>query len=65
MVIFYLYFQAIAERADEETETLLVEIDCLTSQVMRETSLWNLQNVAERTCEDETNLDYETMKSSY
>ena len=60
-----MYFQAIAEKSDEETETLLVEIDCLTSQVMRETSLWNLQSAAERKCEDETNLDYETMKSSY
>ena len=28
---------------DEETDDLLVEIESLTSQVLRETSLWNLQ----------------------
>ena len=36
------------EAVDEETDDLLVEIDCLTSQVMRETSLWTLQIHAER-----------------
>ena len=30
------------EEGDAETEDLLVEIECLTSQVLRETSLWNL-----------------------
>jgi hypothetical protein len=29
--------------ADVETEDFLVEIECLTSQVLRETSLWNLK----------------------
>ena len=57
---------------DEETDDLLVEIECLTSQVMRETSLWNLQIHAERVFEDNSevvkyedeykdNPDYELM----
>ena len=56
----------------EETDDLLVEKECLTSQVMRETSLWNLQIHAERVVEDNSevvkyedeykdNPDYELM----
>lgn len=37
----------IKEDGDGETEDLLVEIDCLTSRVLRETSLWNLHSQAE------------------
>ena len=61
-----------SDTVDEETDDLLVEIECLTSQVMRETSLWNLQIHAEGEFEDisevveydyeyKDNPDYESM----
>ena len=31
------------DNQDADTENFLVEIDCLTSKVLRETSLWNIQ----------------------
>jgi len=37
---------------DEETDDLLVEIECLTTRVLRETSLWNLQNYQASECQD-------------
>ena len=40
---FYNNFIKEDDTADAETENLLVKIDCLTSKVLRETSLWNLQ----------------------
>ena len=43
----------VSDTVDEETDDLLVEIECLTSQVMRETSLWNLKIHAERGVEDD------------
>ena len=61
-----------SDTVDEETDDLLVEIECLTSQVMRETSLWNFQIHAEGEFEDscamveydddyKDNPDYESM----
>ena len=51
-----LYFQELGHErdvlVDEETDDLLVEIECLTTQVLRETSLWNLQNYQARECVD-------------
>jgi len=32
------------DNQDADTENFLVEIDCLTSKVLRETSLWNIQS---------------------
>ena len=62
----------VSDTVFEETDDLLVEKECLTSQVMRETSLWNLQIHAEREFEDscevvecdeeyKDNHDYESM----
>ena len=75
MALILSYLQCPAgdesETVDEETDDLLVEIECLTSQVMRETSLWNLQIHAERGFENnydnmvkykyKDNHDYESM----
>ena len=51
-----LYFQELGHErdvlVDEETDDLLVEIECLTTRVLRETSLWNLQNYQASECQD-------------
>jgi hypothetical protein len=52
----HTYFQCpvgdVSDTVGEETDDLLGAIECLTSQVMRETRLWNLQIHAERGFED-------------
>ena len=53
---WHTYFQCpvgdVSDTVDEGTDDLLGEIESLTSQVIRETSLWNLQIHGDRGFED-------------